>query len=419
MTIIIEEGKVEEREHASEAVNEGKVKKARKRVKKGDQHLSQASASTPATPTAASVVDVQESDRKEKKARKPRLKKKVQLSEVEVATAVFPTKLANTSELAVLSVTGDCNGNEHHASDKKEVDSMSAKAEDTMVISSPGRLNSTVASTKGAESEEKDKEDEKIAKARKKASKREAQKAELAMKQTEGSGKTSKKDKEEKKRKRQDEVNPAMSAPSSASASTHTDTLENQTKTRKTKRSKVDSINSAVEPVNSPPQDYEGTAIFADPTLSDQAKKNIFYVHLYALSRQPLSSSKEPVWKFNKAKQNWLMRNIFNLVEIPEAYFDLVLGYLKTIQGHSRTALIEIAKKTIQPSSAESVSEKVETADSTTELPIEQFELEKRGNDIEMANVSSANSAEGDKEQDEKAEAVKARARRLLEAIEV
>ncbi|WVN90588.1 uncharacterized protein L203_105828 [Cryptococcus depauperatus CBS 7841] len=419
MTIIIEEGKVEEREHAFEAVNEGKVKKARKRVKKSDQNLSQASASTPATPTAASVVDVQESDRKEKKARKPRLKKKVQLSEVEVATAVFPTKLANTSELAVLSVTGGCNGNEHHASDKKEVDSMSAKAEDAMIISSPGRLNSTVASTKGAESEEKDKEDEKIAKARKKASKREAQKAELAMKQTEGSGKTSKKDKEEKKRKRQDEVNPAMPAPSFASASTHTDTLENQTKTRKTKRSKVDSINSAVEPANSPPQDYEGTAIFADPTLSDQAKKNIFYVHLYALSRQPLSSSKGPVWKFNKAKQNWLMRNIFSLVEIPEAYFDLVLEYLKTIQGHSRTALIEIARKTIQPSSAESVSEKMETTDSATELPIGQNELEKRGNDIEMANVSSANSAEGDKEQDEKAEAVKARARKLLEAIEV
>lgn len=73
-----------------------------------------------------------------------------------------------------------------------------------------------------------------------------------------------------------------------------------------------------------------GEDIFADSMLSDQAKKGrspskirlisgIFYAYQHSTSH--LSKTPEPgqAWKFNKAKQGWLMRNVWSEVEVGEA----------------------------------------------------------------------------------------------------
>ncbi|KOH00675.1 RNA-binding ribosome assembly factor RBP95 DI49_0766 [Saccharomyces eubayanus] len=46
------------------------------------------------------------------------------------------------------------------------------------------------------------------------------------------------------------------------------------------------------------------------------------------------------VWKFSKQKQNWLIKHLFNLDEIPSVYNDLLLLYFKDLQGRSKDELI-------------------------------------------------------------------------------
>lgn len=53
-------------------------------------------------------------------------------------------------------------------------------------------------------------------------------------------------------------------------------------------------------------------------------------------------------WKFNKARQNWLLRNFFDPSLVPEAYVDVVVGYLKTVQGRARSEIETKAKEVIE-----------------------------------------------------------------------
>lgn len=74
--------------------------------------------------------------------------------------------------------------------------------------------------------------------------------------------------------------------------------------------------------------------------------------NLYQLESVSLNYSKEQdepedingvveVWKFSKQKQNWLLKNLFNVDEIPIQYDNLLLSYFKDIQGRSRKDLLE------------------------------------------------------------------------------
>jgi WKF domain len=50
------------------------------------------------------------------------------------------------------------------------------------------------------------------------------------------------------------------------------------------------------------------------------------------------------IWKFKKKHQNWIMRHLYSF---PWKSDDLVILYLKTVQGQARKRLIEGAKEVI------------------------------------------------------------------------
>ncbi|WVR06515.1 hypothetical protein IAU60_003546 [Kwoniella sp. DSM 27419] len=178
------------------------------------------------------------------------------------------------------------------------------------------------------------------------------------------------------------------------------------------------------------------SGIFGDASLSDQAKKNIYYAHLFSLSQAEEDESKkaETGWKFNKAKQNWLMRNVFSADEIPDQYHDVVLGYLKTAQGRSRSSLIEAAQKIVSPPEPETTTSipaaadgtasaaavgDVDMADSSAETATPGAEdnktdaVEKADNDAESAQNASPAEAKNDA----KVAKQKERAQKLLDVM--
>ncbi|EIW67681.1 hypothetical protein TREMEDRAFT_64275 [Tremella mesenterica DSM 1558] len=112
--------------------------------------------------------------------------------------------------------------------------------------------------------------------------------------------------------------------------------------------------------------------VLTDPTLSDQAKKALHYVHLHASSRKSNSPSGS-IWKFNKARQNWLLRNIWN-DEVPDQWVEPAIKYLCTIQGAGRTILVDTAKSHLTPSeTAASTGDEVqegETVDKSGETDV-------------------------------------------------
>ncbi|KAF5364240.1 hypothetical protein D9756_000823 [Leucocoprinus leucothites] len=76
-----------------------------------------------------------------------------------------------------------------------------------------------------------------------------------------------------------------------------------------------------------------------DESLSDQARKALSYAYIQFY---------EPdAWKFNKAKQNWLVRNFWSTKTIPEKYDGLVIKYLAGVQGNARENLIKTCREVI------------------------------------------------------------------------
>ncbi|KAH7100615.1 hypothetical protein BKA62DRAFT_705985 [Auriculariales sp. MPI-PUGE-AT-0066] len=63
-----------------------------------------------------------------------------------------------------------------------------------------------------------------------------------------------------------------------------------------------------------------------DESLSDQAQKALAYAHEYVRGSG---------WKFNKARQNWLMRNVYDSTAVPEPYVKTVYKYLKGVKGQA------------------------------------------------------------------------------------
>ncbi|KAH9947282.1 hypothetical protein B0H21DRAFT_346134 [Amylocystis lapponica] len=70
-----------------------------------------------------------------------------------------------------------------------------------------------------------------------------------------------------------------------------------------------------------------------DESLSEQACKALEYA--FSQFQDPAS------WKFNKARQNWLIRNIWSEEAIPEAHMPLLTRYLANVQGGAREALVK------------------------------------------------------------------------------
>ncbi|KAF8559082.1 hypothetical protein OG21DRAFT_1600676 [Imleria badia] len=76
---------------------------------------------------------------------------------------------------------------------------------------------------------------------------------------------------------------------------------------------------------------YSNPAI--DETLSEPSRRALSYAYERCLGSK--------VWKFNKARQNWLLRNVWSEQAIPESYIPLMIGYLDGLRGGAREKLIE------------------------------------------------------------------------------
>ncbi|EIW82542.1 hypothetical protein CONPUDRAFT_72745 [Coniophora puteana RWD-64-598 SS2] len=82
-----------------------------------------------------------------------------------------------------------------------------------------------------------------------------------------------------------------------------------------------------------------------DSSLSDQSQKGL----VYAYQRAAESSD----WKFNKARQNWLTRNLWSEEMVPEKYFPLVIRYLADTRGGACDALIQNCNRYLPPTEME------------------------------------------------------------------
>uniref|UniRef100_UPI00358ED48B uncharacterized protein C7orf50-like isoform X2 n=1 Tax=Myxine glutinosa TaxID=7769 RepID=UPI00358ED48B len=49
-------------------------------------------------------------------------------------------------------------------------------------------------------------------------------------------------------------------------------------------------------------------------------------------------------WKFSKTRQVWLLKNMFNISQVPEDYFSILLEYIKPLNGLARNETIEKGK---------------------------------------------------------------------------
>ncbi|KAF8707909.1 hypothetical protein RHS03_03922, partial [Rhizoctonia solani] len=84
-----------------------------------------------------------------------------------------------------------------------------------------------------------------------------------------------------------------------------------------------------------------------DESLSDFAQRGLAYAYQYAqhvsLSSESERAAKQP-WKFNKARQNWILRNVIEPATIPDSYLPISLIYVQNIQGGARNELKKTCK---------------------------------------------------------------------------
>jgi len=69
-----------------------------------------------------------------------------------------------------------------------------------------------------------------------------------------------------------------------------------------------------------------------DESLSEQSRRALSYAYGRCRGIE--------AWKFNKARQNWLLRNVWLEQAVPESYLPLVIRYLVGIRGGAREKLI-------------------------------------------------------------------------------
>lgn len=87
------------------------------------------------------------------------------------------------------------------------------------------------------------------------------------------------------------------------------------------------------------PPDLLSTDPSVDESLSGQSRKALSYA--YARFEDP------PNWKFNKAKQIWLIKKLWSEEMIPEKYFTLVTKYLADVKGGIRDNLIQMCNSVV------------------------------------------------------------------------
>ncbi|KAG1773944.1 hypothetical protein EDD22DRAFT_857200 [Suillus occidentalis] len=87
------------------------------------------------------------------------------------------------------------------------------------------------------------------------------------------------------------------------------------------------------------PSDLPSTDPSVDESLSEQSRKALSYA--YARFEDP------PNWKFNKARQIWLIKRLWSEEMIPEKYFALVTKYLADVKGGIRDNLVQMCNSVL------------------------------------------------------------------------
>ncbi|KIJ70353.1 hypothetical protein HYDPIDRAFT_23468 [Hydnomerulius pinastri MD-312] len=117
-------------------------------------------------------------------------------------------------------------------------------------------------------------------------------------------------------------------------------------KSKKRKKSRKENLETTLEQVPEVTQTKKKTRCdhtdpSQDKSLADQNLKALSFA--YERFQNPES------WKFNKARQNWLIRNIWSDQAIPEKYLHLATMYLADIKGGVRQKLIDTCNSKITP----------------------------------------------------------------------
>jgi len=77
--------------------------------------------------------------------------------------------------------------------------------------------------------------------------------------------------------------------------------------------------------------------------------QSLTYLDSWAEHKENKSSPKvvdesNPGWKFQKSKQVWLLKNMYHLEKLPAKHFKVMVNYIETMQGESKTRVIAEAK---------------------------------------------------------------------------
>ncbi|THH33824.1 hypothetical protein EUX98_g370 [Antrodiella citrinella] len=134
--------------------------------------------------------------------------------------------------------------------------------------------------------------------------------------------------------------------------------VKEKTKTKKRKHQADEADVNASETVDAKPKKSKKKrskdSPYPDPaddaTLSEQSSKALSYAYTQAVD--PSS------WKFNKARQNWLLRNYWSEQAIPDEYLPLVNVYLSKVQGGVRENLLKTCRDTMSSGIADIPIEK-------------------------------------------------------------
>ncbi|KAG6837992.1 hypothetical protein H0H93_008386 [Arthromyces matolae] len=101
-----------------------------------------------------------------------------------------------------------------------------------------------------------------------------------------------------------------------------------------------------------------------DASLPEQSQK--YAPKQSGLAYAFLQFHRPKKWKFNKARQNWLIRNIWSSHLIPDTHLALVYGYLAKVQGGVRESLLLSCRTALDKSNVEEPSnDKAASTDTT------------------------------------------------------
>jgi len=108
----------------------------------------------------------------------------------------------------------------------------------------------------------------------------------------------------------------------------------------------VPTVEEAEEKKPPPPAPVKKPKPLSRKDLADRKEtqnKSLEYARLFRKKQK----HPEVDWKFNKARQNWLVRHVWDSSSVPDKDFKAVKKYLKTMRGASREEFVQQCQTTL------------------------------------------------------------------------